>query len=276
MTSNSYASYHEEVVSALKQIGSPKFGDGILGFRDSQLLHFGVAFPALRQRVKQGFSFGALPEGEVLQIWDDLWTSSQYGEVLFAALEYYMPIVRKRVSPDLWPVVRHWTDRVDNWCHSDMLSNLYSRILERYTDDVYPELEKWNQSDGQWLRRISIVSLIHYSGKNAVFLPPVRVLPLVTNCLDDHRHYVELAVGWVLREMGHVYPDDIAEYLKAHAGSMSSPAFARAIERRSAAERAELLAVRSRAQADQAVGRSKQAVRLDRAEPPGASPSPGR
>jgi 3-methyladenine DNA glycosylase AlkD len=232
--------YHDEVVQALTAIGNPELGEAIRKDRGSQLEHLGIRFPDLRRRVRQGFSFYDLPEDQVLEVWDGLWRSSPYGDVLFAALEYYTPIVRKQVDPNLWPVVRRWSDRVDNWCHGDGLSGCYSRILERYPQEVYPQLQAWNAADNEWLRRISVVSLVHYSGKNAVFLPPHRVLPLVSNCLRDPRHYVQTAVGWVLRELGQVYPDEIAEYLETHASQMSAAAFSRAIERRSADERARL------------------------------------
>ncbi len=82
----------------------------------------------------------------------------------------------------------------------------------------------------EWLRRISLVSLIHYSGKNAVYLPLKKVLPLVSNCLNDERYYVQTAVGWVLREMGNIYPKEIMKYLETHAKKMSSTAFSLAIE----------------------------------------------
>jgi len=241
---NAKSDYHEEVAQALIAIGNPELGEAIRKDRGSQLEHLGIRFPALRKRVKQGFSFYDLPEDQVLEVWDALWRSSPYGDVLFAALEYYAPIVRKHVSPSLWPVIRHWSGRVDNWCHSDGLSGLYSRALERSPGDVYPQLEAWNAAEDEWLRRISIVSLVHYSGKNAVFLTPDKVLPLISNCLGDARHYVQAAVGWVLREMGQVYPDEIGHYLEAHASAMSASAFARAIERQSPDSRARLREIR--------------------------------
>lgn len=236
--------YHAEVAQALTTIGNPELGEAIRMDRGSQLEYLGIRFPELRKRVKQGFSFYDLPEAQVLEVWDALWRSSQYGDVLFAALEYYAPIVRKQVSPSLWPVIRQWSDRVDNWCHSDGLSGVYSRVLERYPEDVYPQLQAWNAAEDEWLRRISIVSLVHYTGKNAAFLPPDKVLPLVSNCLGDPRHYVQTAVGWVLREMGQAYPGEIGHYLETHASAMSASAFSRAIERRSADDRARLRELR--------------------------------
>jgi 3-methyladenine DNA glycosylase AlkD len=238
---------HEEVVAALREIGNPRFGADVARDRGSSMDHLGIRFPVLRKRVREGFSFYDLSEGEILAIWDHLWRTSRYGDVLFAALEYYAPRVKKRVSPELWPVVRHWHQRIDNWCHSDGLSSLYSWILASEPAEVYAQLEAWNRTADQWLRRISIVSLIHYSGKNAVFMPLDRVLPLVTRCLADEREYVQSAVGWVLREMGHAYPGEVRTYLEEHITTISAAAFRRAIERRTPEVKAELRELRDAA-----------------------------
>lgn len=228
--------YHSEVVEALTAIGNPTFGKAVQQDRGSKLKHLGIKFPALRRRVKQGFSFYELPEAQILEVWDALWQTSPYGDVLFAAIEYYLPIVKKQVPENLWSVVKGWTPRIDNWCHSDGLSAIYSRILESNQKEVYPQLLEWNHAEGEWLRRISLVSLIHYSGKNAVFMPLKKVLPLVTNCLDDPRIYVQTAIGWVLREMGQVYKSEVSKYLETYANRLSAPAFSRAVERMNAKE----------------------------------------
>jgi len=237
MNGTNFQEYHREVVEALTMLGDPERGKAVQRDRGSQLTHLGTAFPKLRRRVQQGFSFYHLPEEQVLEIWDALWRTSPYGDVLFAALEYYHPIVRKKVSSHLWPVVRHWSNRVDNWCHSDGLSAIYSRVLESNLAETYAQIESWNREDNEWLRRISLVSLIHYSGKNAVFLPLNKVLPLVSNCIDDQRYYVQTAVGWVLREMGRVYHNAVTKFLETHSDRMGTQAFSRAIERLSPSER---------------------------------------
>jgi len=226
-----YSDFHDEVVEELSRVGNAKFGEAIRKDRNSQLSYLGIRFPVLRTRVKQGFSFTIKPPEEVLGIWDDLWKHSPWGDVLFAALEYYVPLAQKRKEPDLWPVLRHWTVRIDNWCHADQLSRVYSHILERQSEAVYPQMVEWNQSDDAWQRRISLVSLVHYSGKNAVFLPPNKVLPLVKNCLGDSRHYVQTAVGWVLREMAFVYQDEIVSFIEQNSQQFSATALSRTIEK---------------------------------------------
>lgn len=243
--STKFHKYHHEVVQALTAIGNPTFGAAVRKDRGSQLKHLGIKFPTLRKRIKQGFSFYSLPEDQVLEVWNALWQTSPYGDVLFAALEYYAPIVRKQVPPALWAVVRGWSKRVDNWCHSDGLSSIYSRILESHPEEVYPQLVKWNQIKSEWLRRLSLVSLIHYSGRNAVFMPPKEVFPLVSNCLDDERYYVQTAVGWVLREMGNVYRAETTKYLESRIEKIGSTAFSRATEKMGMKEKAGLRELRS-------------------------------
>ncbi|MBV6457847.1 MAG: hypothetical protein HONBIEJF_00967 [Fimbriimonadaceae bacterium] len=213
--------------------------------RGSQLEHLGITFPVLRRRVKEGFSFSRDDPAAVLEIWNHLWMTSPIGEVLFAAIEFYAPVVRKSPSPELWPVMRNWPVRVDNWCHADGLCGLYSRLLQADVAGVFPQLEAWNAEDSVWLRRISLVSLIHYSGRHAVFLPPETVLPMAERCLDDHRHYVQTAVGWVLREMARQHPDEIMEFLEGHARRLGSKAFARAVEGLPVEERERLRCLRT-------------------------------
>jgi 3-methyladenine DNA glycosylase AlkD len=244
MNKSQFQKYHNEVVSALQAIGNSARGKAIQADRGSQLTHLGISFPELRKRVKQGFSFYDLPEEQILQVWDFLWQNSEYGDVLFATLEFYIPIVKKQVPSNLWNVTKHWVERVDNWCHCDNLCNIYSRILESQFSDVYPKLQIWNQAESQWKRRASLVSLIHYSGKNAVFLNPKQVLPLVNNCLIDERFYVQTAVGWVLREMGHAYKSEIRKYIETNINNLSTPAFSRATERMSSAEKNRLKKLR--------------------------------
>ena len=117
-----FAPYHDEVLHALQALGDPAFGRDMAKDRGSSLKYVGIRVPTLRRRVQQGFSFYDLDLATVLAVWDDLWMGSDWGDVLFAAEEYYRPIVRKRVDGAYWPVMKRWINRVDNWCHADVLS----------------------------------------------------------------------------------------------------------------------------------------------------------
>ena len=242
-----YPEYHTEVLDALQALGKPSFGRHMARDRGSAMKYVGIRIPALRRRVREGFTFLDREPEDVLDVWDDLWMGSEWGDVLFAAEEYYRPLVRRRVLPIYWPAMRHWIDRVDNWAHSDVLSWTYSRLLEADPGSVMPQLQRWNADKDLWRKRVSIVSLIHYTGKNAVFLPPDVVLPMVDRCAEDTRPPMQKAVGWVLREMWHAYPAEVRGYLEANAGRMARGAYTRAIERMETAERKEMRALQARA-----------------------------
>jgi 3-methyladenine DNA glycosylase AlkD len=99
-------------------------------------------------------------------------------------------------------------------------------------------------ADNEWLRRISLVSLVHYRDKNAIFLPLNQVLPLVSNCIQDQRTYVQAAVGWVLREMGRVYEAEIIKFLETHCDKMGTQAFSWTIERLNPEKRTRICTLR--------------------------------
>ena len=225
-----YPEFHAEILAALEAIGNPSFAAHTPKDRRSELAYSGVRVPNRRKLSRNGFSFFDRPEPEIIEIWDDLFMHSANGDVLFCALDYLRFRVPKRVSPDLWSIIRNWVERVENWAHSDELSWVYSYVLEAYFDEVYEDLLKWNKADDLWPKRISIVSLIHYTGKKAVFLPPDVVLPMVERCIGDHRYYMQKATGWVLREMNRGYPKDVEAFLTQHLATIGSDALSRSVE----------------------------------------------
>jgi len=137
----------------------------------------------------------------------------------------------KKISPETWPTLSTWSEHVENWAHSDSLASIYSYLLAQNFDEVYGVLQRWNNAENQWLRRLSMVSLIHYSGKKAVFLPLDKVLPMLENCLDDERPYVQKAIGWVLREANYVYHAEISAFIEQHLADLRGFAFSGATER---------------------------------------------
>ena len=241
-----FAQYEHEVYEVLRTFGEPERVEEARNDKQSQLEFLAVRVPTIRRAVRSGFSFYSRSADDILAIWSGIWFSSPYFEVMAAAGVYYS-LQRAKIDPDAWPTLATWSSRVENWAHADQLAGIYSYLLEQRTTDVYPQLQEWNASDDQWRRRLSLVSLIHYTGKNAVFLSPERVFPLIINCLDDERYYVQKAVGWVLRELGQVYPQAVDAFLQTHLTRLPPLAFARAIERHTSEERALLQAHRKQA-----------------------------
>ena len=240
VTATSIAKCHGEVLDALSDLAATTNvahgrGDRVQADRKSQYQYLGLRTPDRRKRVAAGFSFTAEPT-EALETWNGIWNLTDNGDVLFAALDFYRT-ARPDDTQRFWDTVVGWVARIDNCAHADDLGRIYSFALEATPDLVYPVLEGWSQGESVWHKRVSIVSLIHYSGKNAVFLPATPMLRLVANCVADDRDSIYKAVGWVLREMMTIYPSEVAEFLAVHAADMHPFAIRRATDRLPTAER---------------------------------------
>lgn len=205
-----------------------EFGERIRLDRGSELRHLGLRTPVRRRLVKHGFSFTDAPAADALAAWNIVWQSSEVADVLFAPLDFY----RDRAVSDaaaFWATISTWVDRVDNWAHADDLARVYSRALAAEPDAVYPTLLGWSNTSDQWRRRISMVSLIRYTGKNATFMPTPQVLDVVANCVGDERPHVTKAVGWVLRETMQADEPAVMQFLETHAADINAATRRRAL-----------------------------------------------
>ena len=238
-----YSRYEAEIYAKLQPLGDSSRTAFMKNYMKSQLEFLAIKVPVLRQIARDGFSFYDRSPEEMLATWNAIWFTSPCFEVMSMPLYYYERQGRK-ISPAIWPTLSTWSERVENWAHSDDLASIYSGLLAQNFDEVYSVLQNWNNAENQWLRRLSMVSLIHYSGKKAVFLPLDKVLPMLENCLDDERPYVQKAIGWVLREANYVYHAGISAFIEQHLADMRGIAFSAATERFSEAERSALLARR--------------------------------
>jgi 3-methyladenine DNA glycosylase AlkD len=231
-----YYQYEAEIYAKLEPLGDASRAAFIKSYMKSQLEFLAIEVPVLRQIAREGFSFYSQSPEEILAIWNAIWFSSSCFEVMFMPLFYYDRQGRK-ISPATWPTLSTWSEHVENWAHSDSLASIYSALLAQNFDEVYGVLQQWNNAENQWLRRLSLVSLLHYSGKKSVFLPLHKVLPMLENCLDDERPYVQKAIGWVLRKADYVYHAEISAFIERHLGDLRGIAFGAATERFGQAER---------------------------------------
>ncbi len=215
-----------------------------IGGGQSKLRYLGLKVPHVHQTQKKGFSFSQ--SLEAARIWDYIWHHSDCFEVMSLALGWFE---LKKKEGDLerhWPRLKRWSERIDNWAHSDGLSGVYASILEDSPELVYPTLVKWNRSKNPWLRRLSIVSLLFYSSQRKKrVLPFAKIIKLVEPQLEFEHYYVQKGVGWTLRETGNVYPEETYKFLEKNIGRISAAAFSACTEKLPAARKARLKALRA-------------------------------
>jgi 3-methyladenine DNA glycosylase AlkD len=192
--------------------------------------------PLHRRESKRKYSFSGLPFSEQLAIWDELWrTEGDFWIRLHAFFFLERHLGKESDLMEMWPVIVRWQDQVDDWGLCDALAKIYTKILVVMPDEVYARLKEWNLDENLWKRRQSVVSLLYYSRTKKQHPAFYQVRELITPLLPDKEYYVQKGVGWALRELHTVYPNETLAWLKQDIKLLSSIAFTIAIEKMDAA-----------------------------------------
>lgn len=191
----------------------------------------GLSVPMQRSLLKTGYSFGALSLQKQLSIWDAIWKNTDVYEVLSQCIYFIEKNWFKLDLKEVWKTVRSWVKKIDNWAHSDGLSDIYAHLMERMPEEIYSQYQQWNKSDNPWERRQSLVGMLLYSKKRKTLLPAVKLLNMVEPLIADKDYFVQKGLGWALREVGNIYPEEAMVFLSKNCTILSSVAFATATEK---------------------------------------------
>lgn len=191
----------------------------------------GLTVPTQRSLFKKGYPFSALSLSEQLLIFDGIWRLSDVYEVLSQCIYFVEQYWMKMDAAEVWSIVKFWVKKIDNWAHSDGLSDIYAHLMEKIPDEIYGQYLLWNTSENPWERRQSLVGMLLYSKKRKTLLPAVKLLNMVEPLIGDQDYFVQKGLGWALREIGNVYPDETLAFLNKHCIKLQPVAFTTAIEK---------------------------------------------
>lgn len=250
MTEATLKKYKNEVEST---IGSIKITRKIPPHFDLQKYigtHFhvtGLSMPQLRQAFKKGYSFSNLSVEEQFEIYQYIFFHSEIFDVMLQPLFFCEKYVKINPPRKVWLQLKEWMPKIDNWAHSDMLTQHFAYLLELSPTLIYKELIKWNKSDNPWYRRQSVLSLLGYARFREVKPDFEKIITLIKPLLGDENYYVQKGVGWCLRETGIVYPQPTLQFLLEYHSYISPTAFSTATEKLAGNEKEKLKLLRKAA-----------------------------
>jgi len=235
------------IITDLKPNANPKRAEHDRGYLNSQFPTTGAPMPAIRKVTKQLVEDLSSEHShtQIRTLVHQTWKSTQAHDVMTVCLLSFSSRKPQNTLSD-WRLLKSWAPKIDNWAHSDMLSDVYADLLDRLCNNhPQPLLEKegsrwqelyetflaWNDHPHPWKRRLSLTSLLYYSAMRKKPLPANNILPLVKKRLGDDHFYVQRAVGWTLRECGNLYPNPTEAFIKKHLLDLSSIAFSTATEK---------------------------------------------
>ena len=120
---------------------------------------------------------------------------------------------------------------VDNWAHSDAYCSVIARMYDVAPGKLKPTYSAWNKSKNPWMRRCSMVGLYYYSRLRQNHASFSLATELVNPHFEAPEYYVQKAVGWTIREMYNVYPEETVRYIHLNNSKLSSIAWVAATEK---------------------------------------------
>ncbi|MCJ8344682.1 DNA alkylation repair protein [bacterium] len=187
-----------------------------------------IRVPILRKEANRPFSFSQCTKHQKIEVWSYIWKNSPYFEVKSLALYNYQSLT---LDHQQFSVIITWIDQITCWEHSDDLSKIYAQIVEENPLWILPHLKEWNLSANPWKRRQSLVSLLEYASKRKKVLTFDELISFVSPLLKDSEYYVQKGLGWTLREIYNLYPQETLIFLEDNLQNLSSIAYSSSTEK---------------------------------------------
>ena len=128
---------------------------------------------------------------------------------------------------------------VHSWAACDSLCcGALGQLILQYSK-LAGRTESWAKSKNRWFRRASAVSLI-LSGRNGKLLD--KIFARADILLTDEDDMVQKGYGWMLKEAGNRFPEEVFKYVMKHRREMPRTALRYAIEKFPAAMRKQAMA----------------------------------
>jgi 3-methyladenine DNA glycosylase AlkD len=176
------------------------------------------------------------PAAEILDICDELLKSDERYKRFFA-FDWARKLKGYYRKSDFERFERWLKSYVDNWGACDHFCGITGELLIQYPDLV-PKIRKWAKSKNRWFRRAAAVSLID-PVTGGILLD--EVFKTADILLTDEDDMVQKGYGWMLKEAGDQFPDEVFEYVIKNKREMPRTALRYAIEKYPAARRKEAM-----------------------------------
>ncbi len=153
---------------------------------------------------------------------------TDYMEEAYIACEWAYQL-RGQYEPADFALFEEWIVKyVNNWAKCDTLCNhTVGSFVEQYPDYV-KRLKGWTKSPNRWLRRAAAVTLI-LPARSGKFLSDV--FEIADSLLLDKDDLVQKGYGWMLKEAGKPYQQEVFDYIVKNKTVMPRTALRYAIEK---------------------------------------------
>jgi 3-methyladenine DNA glycosylase AlkD len=176
----------DEVVAALRRLGSQRNRDGMARFAIPSEHAFGIGMPRLYAMAKK---IGVDHE-LALALWETGWLEVRFVAAFIDDPELVTPAQMDR-----------WCRDFDNWAVCDTVCfKLFDRVPH-----AYAKVAEWARREAEFEKRaaFALLASLALHDKRSGDAPFLRAMPLIERAADDDRNFVKKGVSWALRGVGH-------------------------------------------------------------------------
>ena len=207
----------QEVIEALRPLGSAERAEQTKRYLKSELDFLGVPLPDIRRVVKQHKD----ADPEVL--WrQPLW------EARMAAVELLKLRVGDLTADDL-PLLERLIREGAGWALVDPLSGDIAGRIALDHAGAWPVIDTWAVDQDFWVRRSALLCLL--PGIRAGRPDLRRLDRYAAAMIGEKEFFIRKAIGWVLRELSKKDPGFVTAWTERHLAEMSGVTLREAVRR---------------------------------------------
>lgn len=189
-------SIHKEIINSIKENSSQKQKENAERYFKGVIPFYGLKNPEANQIAKAIYRKYKLPKEEVFGLAEDLFKSKYFEEKQIAII--LLSLVKKQLNKNDLGKIKEFVERyVNNWAHCDVLSGKVVTEIIKKDISAADEVVKWKDSENIWLKRAAAISFVKlgHEGRYSDY-----IIKICDTILNSKERFVQLGVGWVLRE----------------------------------------------------------------------------
>ena len=212
----------------LGRLGDPARAVQEKRYLKSPFRFYGVAVPQIRAIARQfRRDYRHVPKEALWNLCWALWQGGYHEEraLSMLLLAEYRSLLDYTDMPSLETMLRESV----NWDQVDEISvHLVGSILQK-DSRVLEYLKAWSVDNSFWMRRIALLSQLLLfragTGDRELFYSFAR------DMMEEREFFIRKAIGWVLRELARVEPEEVFRFVVENRARMSGVTFREATRR---------------------------------------------
>lgn len=204
--------YLKEISTIYKANADPSNAEGAKAYLLHQFEFYGIKTPLRRNLCKAFYATHPILCHDDLAIIVKESFGQPQRELHYFAIElvgHHKKLwSKKTLSLVEWMIThKSWWDSVDS-----TNSHVISKFFLKYPAHIETFTQKWNRSNNNWLKRMSILFQLTYKNKTNTKL----LTKYIEHCINEEDFFIRKAIGWALRAYAYTDAKWVIHFVKTH------------------------------------------------------------